>query len=140
MRQCIVDTGALVALLDRADWHHRWAVECFKTLRPPLITCESVLAETAHLLKDLPPSAEALIRLHSEGILRVAFDFESHAPVVWRLLKKYGDVPMDLADACLVRLTELHADCFVWSTDSDFRVYRRHGRQSIPILSPADGH
>lgn len=58
------------------------------------------------------------------------------AAVIWRLLKKYRDVPMDFADACLVRMTELSADCLVWTTDSDFAVYRRHGRKTIPLLIP----
>jgi predicted nucleic acid-binding protein len=64
------------------------------------------------------------------------FDFEAQAPLVWRVLGKYRDVPVDFADACLVRLTEWHADCVVWTTDSDFQVYRRHARQVIPTLSP----
>jgi uncharacterized protein len=136
MKQNVADTGALVALLDRADRHHAWAVDCFKTLPPPLITCESVLAETLHLLSDLAPSVTALARLHRDGILRVEFDFEAHAAVVWRLIQKYRDLPMDLADACLVRMSELHTDCSIWTTDSHFRVYRRHGRQAIPLLSP----
>ena len=136
MTICLADTGALVALLDRADSNHSWAVDCFKTLRPPLFTCESVLAQTSHLLRNLPRSLDALARLHWEEILRVAFDFEAQATAVWQLLSKYRDVPMDFADACLVRLTELHADCVVWTTDTDFRVYRRHGRQIIPTLCP----
>jgi uncharacterized protein len=135
VKHCIVDTGALVALLDRADSHHEWAVNCFKRLRPPLITCESVLAETSHLLTDLPRSLGALIRLHRDGILKVDFDFEAHASVIWRLVNKYRDVPMDFADACLVRMTELRFDCVLWTTDGDFRIYRRHGRQTIPLIS-----
>jgi uncharacterized protein len=136
MKQCLADTGALVALLDRADIHHPWAVECFKTLRPPLLTCESVLAETLHLLADLPPSVTALARLHREKILRVEFDFEPHGPAIWKLVEKYRDLPMDFADACLVRMSELHSDCIIWTTDKDFRVYRRHGRQALALLSP----
>jgi predicted nucleic acid-binding protein len=136
VKRCLADTGALVALLDRADLHHPWAVECFKKLLPPLLTCESVLAETLHLLADLPPSVAALARLYSDGIVRVEFDFEAHASAVWRLVEKYGDLPADLADACLVRMSELHSDCLIWTTDAHFRVYRRHGRQIIPALSP----
>lgn len=136
MKECLADTGALVALLDRADVHHHWAVECFKILRPPLLTCESVLAETLHLLGDLTPSVEALARLHRDAILLVEFDFQAHAPAIWRLIEKYSDVPMAFADACLVRMTELHAECVIWTTDGDFQVYRRHGRQAIPLLSP----
>ena len=136
MKPCLADTGALVALLDRADLHHAWAVECFKTLAPPLITCESVLAETLHLLSDLAPSATALARLHTDRILRVDFDFEAQAPAAWRLVEKYMNLPMDLADACLVRMSELYSDCLIWTTDRHFRIYRRHGRQAIPLLSP----
>ena len=135
MTQCIADTGALVSLLDRADVHHGWSVDCFRTLRPPLVTCEAVFAETLHLLNDLPGSARALERLHHEKILRVDFSFDTHSTVIWRLLEKYRDLPMDFADACLVRMTELYSDCVVWTTDKHFRVYRRHGRQSIPLLS-----
>jgi uncharacterized protein len=101
-------------------------------------TRDRALAETIleHLLAELPPSLEALARLHQDEILQVAFDFETQAAVIWRLLAKYRDVPMDFADACLVRLTELHGDCVLWTTDADFHVYRRHGRQVIPTLCP----
>ena len=136
MKQCLADTGALVALLDRADLHHSWAVGCFKKLSPPLVTCESVLAEALHLLADLTPSVNALARLYQDRILKVDFDFDAHAPALWRSIEKYRNLPMDLADACLVRLSELHADCIVWTTDAHFRIYRRHGRQAIPLLMP----
>lgn len=136
MTRCIVDTGALVSLLDRADLHHSWAVDVFKRLKPPLITCEAVFAEARHLLSDLPPSSHALGRLHNEGILKIEFAFEPHAGSVWKLITKDSDLPMDFADGCLVRMTELHDDCVVWTTDRAFKVYRRHGRQSIPLLMP----
>jgi uncharacterized protein len=137
VKRCLADTGALVALLDRGDLHHGWAVACYKNLAPPLITCESVLAETLHLLTDLGPSVTALTRLHRDGIVRVDFDFNAQARSVWQLVDKYRNLPMDFADACLVRMSELHADCVVWTTDADFRIYRRHGREAIPILHPS---
>jgi predicted nucleic acid-binding protein len=136
MKRCIVDTGALVSLLDRSDVHHSWAVDAYKQLKPPLLTCEAVFAETLHLLADLPPSPAALARLYNDGILRIDFAFRDHAQSVWDLLEKYRDLPMDFADACLVRMTELHDDCAVWTTDGHFRFYRRHGRKSIPFLMP----
>jgi len=136
MSVVLVDTGPLVALLDRSDSGHAWAVEVFKQLRPPLLSCEAVLAETWHLLGDSGPSRAALAQLHTSGIIRVAFDFETEAPEVWRLLEKYADVPMDYADACMVRMAELHPRAQVWTMDADFRVYRRNGRQAIPLLSP----
>ncbi len=136
MAAVLADTGALVALVDRSDAWHEWAVEVFKTLRPPLLTCEAVLAEAWHLLGESGPSRNALARLHANGILHVAFDFETEAAAVWRLLHKYADTPMDFADACLVRMAELHTEPRVWTTDSDFRVYRRNGRQTIPLIFP----
>jgi uncharacterized protein len=136
VKQYLADTGALVALLDRADKHHDWAVSCFKTLRPPLLTCEAVLAETLHLLSDLPRSSAALERLYSEGVVRVEFDFSAHASSVWRLIEKYADLPMDFADACLARMTEIKSDSIVWTTNSHFKIYRRHGRQAIRLLTP----
>jgi predicted nucleic acid-binding protein len=132
----VADTGALVALLDRSDLHHAWALECFKTLKPPLITCDAVLAEAWHLLGSAPPSRKVLAAMHRDGVFRSDFAFEDHAPNLWKLLEKYRDVPMDLADACLVRLSEIHAKARVWTTDSDFNVYRRLGRQIIPVLAP----
>ena len=132
----LADTGALVALLDRSDKHHAWAVDCFKTLTPPVFTCEAVLAEAWHLLGEAPPSRSTLAALCQEGIIRSKFSYIDHAAEVWRLLKKYSDTPMDFADACLVRLSELHSGSCVWTTDSDFRVYRRMGRQAIPVLAP----
>jgi len=136
MSVVLVDTGPLVALLDRSDSGHDWAVEVFKSLRPPLLTCEAVLAESWHLLGESGPSRDALAQLHASGIVRVAFDFETEAAAVWRLLKKYSDVPMDFADACMVRMAELHSRSRVWTMDTDFRFYRRNGRQTIPLLSP----
>jgi uncharacterized protein len=137
MPAVLADTGALVALLDRSDAWHDWAVQIFRTLSPPLLTCEAVLAETWHLLGDAEPSRSALAGLHDRGIIRVVFDFETEAAAVWRLLDKYSDVPMDYADACLVRMAELHAGSRVWTVDSDFRIYRRHERQVVPLIFPA---
>ena len=136
MDAVLADSSALVALLDRSDALHPWAVETFRTLRPPLLVCEAVLAEASHLLTQAPPSREALARLHQGGILRAAFDFEREAAAVWRLLHKHRDVPMDFADACLVRLAELQRAPRVWTADADFYVYRRHGRQTIPLIFP----
>jgi predicted nucleic acid-binding protein len=134
----LVDTGPIVAFLNRRDRHHGWAVETFATVRPPLLTCEAVLSEAAYLLRRLDGGPEKTIELLVRGVVATPFRLEAEAPVVKRLLARYGDVPMDLADACLVRLTELHGDCVLLTIDSEFRnVYRRHGRQAIPTLMPA---
>jgi predicted nucleic acid-binding protein len=134
----LVDTGPIVAFLNRRDRHHGWAVETFATLRPPLLTCEAVLSEAAYLLRRLDGGPEKTIDLLMRGVVAVPFRLEAEARVVKKLLARYGDVPMDLADACLVRLTELRGDCVLLTIDSAFRdVYRRHGRQAIPTLMPA---
>ena len=137
MRTTLVDTGPIVALLNRRDRHHGWAVETLATIRPPLLTCEAVLSEAAYLLRRLSGGPEKAVELLGRGILAVPFRLEAEASPVKKLLARYGDVPMDLADACLVRLTELHGDCVLLTLDSEFRhVYRRHGRQAIPTLMP----
>lgn len=133
----LVDTGPIVAFLNRKDRHHRWAVEIFSTIRAPFLTCEAVLSEAAYLLRRLAGGPEAVMELLTRGVVTAPFRLEAEAPAVKKLLSRYGDAPMDLADACLVRLTELHGECVVVTIDSEFRdVYRRHGRQTIPTLLP----
>ncbi len=132
----LVDTGPLVALLDRSDLHHNWAVQSFKHIRSPLLTCEAVMAETMHLLRKLPPSLKTLSIWHGDGLIRCSFDFQEQAPAVWKLLAKYADTPMDFADACVVRMAEIFPDPRVWTTDTDFLIYRRNARTVIPLLAP----
>lgn len=132
----LADTGAIVALLDRSDHHHKWAVDCFKKLEPPLLTCEAILTECYYLLGFSNASRRTLAKLCQENIFRIDFDFQSNASDVWRLLKKYEDTPMDFADGCLVRLCEIFSGSVVWTVDSDFAVYRKLGRQKIPLISP----
>jgi uncharacterized protein len=129
---------AFIAFLNRRDRHHGWAVETLSTIRAPLLTCEAVLSEAAYLLRRLTGGPGKVIELLTRGVVAASFRLEAEAPAVTKLLVRYGDVPMDLADACLVRLTELHGDCVLLTIDSGFRdVYRRHGRQAIPTILPA---
>jgi predicted nucleic acid-binding protein len=133
----LVDTGPIVAFLNRRDRHHRWAVEAMAAVRAPLLTCEAVLSKAVYLVRGLPDGPEKVIELLARGALEAPFRLDGEAQAVRRLLARYGDRPMDLADACLVRMSELHADCRVLTLDSEFRdVYRRHGRQTIPTLMP----
>lgn len=136
MAAVLADTGALVALLDRSDKWHPWAVGIFKTLQPPIFTCQAVLTEAWHLLAESGPSRNALARLHKVGVLRVGLDFEPAAATVWRLLEKYADTPMDFADACLVAMIENDPKARVWTTDSDFQIYRRNGRHALSLIAP----
>ena len=129
----IADTGLLKAFLDRRDQHHRWAVRAWESLPAPWVTCEACLAETAALLG----SAEVVGRLVAGGDVTVAFSYQDHARRVAALLAKYSDRPMDLADACLVRLSELNPGARVWTVDmADFHIYRRQDGKPVPCSFP----
>ena len=130
----LVDAGFLVALLSRRDAHHAWAATQAAEYAPPWRTCEAVLSETCHLLgRRGLPSLSAL--LYRRSVLPV-FDLDNDMEPVLKLLHKYADVPMSLADACLVRMTETLSNPVVLTTDSDFRIYRRHSRQVVPCVMP----
>jgi len=133
-RSVLADTGFLVALLSRRDRHQAWAAAHVAHGPQPWITCDAVLSETFHLLgpRGRTPLAELLRR----DVLMPAFDLNANRDAVLTLMDKYADVPMSLADACLVRMTEILADPVVLTTDTDFRRYRRHGRQVVPCLMP----
>ena len=137
MTAAIVDTGPLVALFDRAEQHHRWAAERFKELDAPLLVCEPVLAEAMYLLARYPRAQDAVLELVQNGALSVAFRIDEHVGALRKLLQKYGDRPMSLADACIVRMSEIHDRHAVLTLDSDFLVYRKHGRASLPLIHPA---
>ncbi len=132
----LLDTGALVGYLNRKDQHHRWAVQRWSTLTDPLWTCESVLSEAVYLLQSEETGLDSLIYLVESGIIRLDFSMESNRADVLRLLRKYADQPMSLADACLVRMAELTENCQIITTDRDFLIYRRKGRSVIPLLAP----
>ncbi len=132
----LLDTGPLVGYLNHNDQHHEWAVECWSALFDPLWTCEAVLSEAIFVLQSERADAEPLLRLIERRIIRLDFMIEDHRSDVFRLLRRYADQPMSLADACLVRMAELADPCQVFTTDKDFLVYRRKGRHVIPLLSP----
>jgi predicted nucleic acid-binding protein len=134
--EVIVDTGPLVALLVRTDDHHRWAVDRLRELAPPFLTCEPVLAEVAHLVRRVRHGVERFVDLLLSDLLRVDFAVMAERAHLGRLLRKYADRPMSLADACLVRLAELHDSAAVLTIDEDFSVYRKHGRREIPVIAP----
>jgi uncharacterized protein len=133
-RDVLVDAGFVVALLSSRDNHHEWAVTQASEFPPPWSTCEAVLSESFHLLGGRgAPNLGALLRRRA---LLVAFELADSVEPVVRLIEKYSDVPMSLADACLVRMTETLADPVILTTDQDFRVYRRHSRQVVPCVTP----
>jgi predicted nucleic acid-binding protein len=130
----LVDAGFLVALLSRRDANHRWAAAQAPRLPPPWITCEAVLSEISHLLGGR--GTRSLAALLRRGALVAGYRFMDDMDAVLKLLEKYADVPMSFADACLVRMTETLNDPMLLTTDADFRIYRRHGRQIIPCVLP----
>ena len=134
-RNVLVDAGFLVALLSRRDSHHQWAVTQAPGHAPPWHTCEAVLSEAFHLLGTRgTPSLGAL--LHRRALI-AAFDLDNEVEPVLTLMRKFADVPMSLADACLVRMTETLPDPVILTTDSDFHIYRRHSRQMVPCKVPS---
>jgi predicted nucleic acid-binding protein len=132
----LVDTGPLVAYLNRRDRHHAWAVECWKALSDPLWTCEAVISEAVFLLQSEGADLNPVLQLVERQLVRLDFTIDDHRADVFRLLRKYRDQPMSVADACLVRMAELADQSQVFTTDRDFLVYRRKGRHTIPLLSP----
>lgn len=138
MRVVVVDAGPLVALFDTRDEEHAWAVGTLKRLSVPIVTCDAVLAETCFLLSHDPNAVNALVESVERGLFRSAFELQPQVRRVRGLMQRYVSVPMSFADACLVRMTELHPDVHVWTLDSDFRIYRRHGRQAIPTIMPSE--
>jgi len=132
----IIDTGPLVALLNRRERHHSWVKGVLDTLEPPIFTCEPVLSESCFLLQDINGGQDAILALIARGILRSDFRATAEIDSLRSLMKKFSDVPMSLADACLVRMTELDPQGVVLTLDSDFKIYRRHRRQVVPTISP----
>ena len=113
-----------------------WTVEQWKRLCPPLLTCEPVLTEAAFLLKREARDVDALFALLERGAIRIALAVQEERADLRALMHRYRNRPMSLADACLVRLSEIHASGEVLTLDSDFHIYRRHGNKVIPVLMP----
>ncbi len=132
----LLDTGPLVTFLAAGAEHHTWVCDQWKRLHAPLLTSEPVLTEAAFLLKREGRETDPLFELLERGVLRVALEIEDQLADLRTLMRRYRDRPMSLADACLVRLSEMHRDCKVFTLDPDFRTYRRHGNKVIPALMP----
>jgi uncharacterized protein len=136
MRRVIVDTGPLVALLNSNDRHHEWARDAFATVEPPLLSCEAVISEACFLLRRIHGGSQAVLELLSREVVVTSFSLAAELAPVRALMTRYASVPMALADACLVRMSELDRKATVATLDTDFRIYRRNRRQAIAVLSP----
>jgi uncharacterized protein len=132
----LLDAGPLVSYLVPELQHHVWARAQWNLLVPPLLTCEPVLTEAAFLLHREGRDADILFALLERGAIRIAMNVQQEHADLRALLRSYRNRPMSLADACLVRLAELHPNAEVFTLDSDFRLYRRHGNRVIPVRMP----
>ncbi|MBC8875948.1 MAG: PIN domain-containing protein [Planctomycetes bacterium] len=138
MTTVLIDTGPLVAAIDRRDQWHEWSNRHVGQSPAPLLTCESVLSEAWFLLRSTDIGRRSLLDLLERGAVQVGFSLQGHLPRVVELIRRYANVPMSLADGCLVRMSETIPDSVVVTLDSDFRIYRRNRRQIIPLLTPPD--
>ena len=136
-RRVLLDTGPLVAFLNRRDQYHTWAQSQWNQIEPPMLTCEAVLSEACFLLSDTSHGSGAVVQLLQRGVFSLPVRLEDQAQAVGRLMEKYRSVPISLADACLVRMSELFSSSPVFTVDTDFSLYRKHSRQVIPTITPA---
>ena len=132
----VLDTGPLVALLDAADEHHAWAAREFARFEGAVRVCEAVLTEAFYLLRSLRPAQAKILEWVERGELTCDFGLVEEARAVRALWGRYRNVPMSLADACVVRMAEKYPRATICTVDSDFSIYRRDGRRPLPLLTP----
>lgn len=132
----LADAGAIVGLIRPRDQWHEWTINAANQLSPPLYTCETVIAEACFLVRDLWPAQQRILGMLSDGFLKIEFSFAPEIERIYELMEKYSDLRMSLADACLVRMSEIHDNAAVFTVDQDFLIYRKHGRKKIPLISP----
>ncbi|MBW1731045.1 MAG: PIN domain-containing protein [Deltaproteobacteria bacterium] len=135
-RDVILDTGPLVAFLNRRDRYHQWVVEQWAGIEPPLLTCEPVLSEACFLLSRIQGGQEAVFELLRRKVLDVSFKLNQHLERLSFLINKYCELPISLADACLIRMAELYPESSVFTLDKDFKIYKKDRAKVIPILYP----
>lgn len=137
MSPVIVDTGPLVALVDKQDKYHSWVLTQLKAIAPPLLTCEAVIVEACFLIhKKDPASVSRIFLALNNQFLHLPFVLSQEYLTVNELRQKYIDVPMSVADACLVRMSELFDTAKVFTLDRDFEIYRKNRNQVIPCIIP----
>ena len=134
--QVIVDTGPIVGLIHRDDQWSNWSSEKAKDIKAPYLTCETVISEASFLLQDFQFGREKLFELIELGVLLIDFSLSTEISHIRYLMQKYADLPISLADACLIRMSEIHENASVFTVDSDFLIYRKNVRKKIPLISP----
>lgn len=136
MKPVLLDTGVIVALIDRSERFHRQCANAIRTLAAPLITCEAVIAESCYLLRNLRGASETVMANVSAGIFQIPFNLTRSSQEVRQILRKYRDRKIDLADACLVSLAEEFTTGEILTLDQDFSIYRWGRHQHFhPLVS-----
>lgn len=136
MRGVLLDTGPIVAYLHPRDTHHDWAKETFNQLEPPFFTCEPVLTEASFLVARARLAPWRVLDYVSLGGVRIGIRLDDELNAIKALMDRYANVPMSLADACLVRLAEM-TGLPICTLDADFSIYRMQGRRSLDLITPA---
>ena len=134
-QKIIIDTGPIVAFINARDKYHEWAKDQFSRITPPLLTCDAVLSEACFLLGSIYGGPETVLELMKRGVLTSTFRIEDSLDQIKWLLKKYSSVPISLANACLVRMSEIYSGSTVFTLDSDFSIYRKNKRNVIPLIT-----
>jgi predicted nucleic acid-binding protein len=137
-RDVILDAGPLVAYLSKNDNYHAWAIEQLEQISFPLLTCEPVITEASFLVYRSTGSSQIIVEMLQQGLLVIPFVISDEINAIVQLMQKYSNVPMSLADACLVRMVEIYSKNEVLTLDSDFYIYRKYEQQQIPLIIPPD--
>lgn len=133
----IIDTGPIVAFFSQNDCYAEWAEEQFRRLKPPFYSCEAVITEAVFLISRISNDAPLeLFKLLAQELIILDFNLREEINIISNLMAKYHKVPMSLADACLVRMSEQHANSLILTLDNDFTIYRKHGRQALELCIP----
>jgi uncharacterized protein len=140
MKPVLLDTGFIVALLDRSESLHKTCARTIREVQAPLVTCEAVITESCYLLRNLSGASEAVIENIAAGILQIPFQLSRETAAVKQLLRKYKDRKIDLADACLIRLADQFGTADILTLDRDFAVYRWGKNKPFRVLPSADLH
>lgn len=136
METVILDASPLVAYFDAGEEHHAWCVRQFEAFKPPLLSCEAAIAEAVYLVESRGGDSGRIFEFLRDGLIHLPFHLEDEVAAIVALRRRYASVPMSLADACLLRMSETRTHARVFTLDRDFKIYRRHGRQVIPLIFP----
>lgn len=136
MKPVLLDTGVIVALLDRSERRHADCIQALDGVRAPLVTCEPVIAEACYLTRSLPGAPEALLQNVADGTFQIPLQLTRSAPAIQRILRKYRDQDIDLADACLIHLASELRTGDILTLDKDFKVYRWGANRPFTPVPP----